>query len=712
MKFPDRSKVRSRPALHVETLVLLAAAFLMLVGNGPFWRAALAGRPAGEPGTWLFAAAVFTAFTALYFAAAAVVAYRHTAKPLLTVLFMMSAAAGYYMDRYGVYFDRAMLRNVFATNYKEASELLGWDLLAYLFAFGVVPSAVVWWFEFKRRPLRRALAIRVGCIVLALVAGIASLLLVFADFASLMRNHKEVRHLLTPGNLIAASAGNAWGRAKRPDQPKTPIGTDAKLGPAWQARTRPTLFVLVVGETARAQNFSLNGYARPTNPRLSSLDVINYPHAQACGTSTEVSLPCMFSSFGRRNYDEEKILTHESLLHVLARAGFKVLWRDNQSGCKGVCDGLPAEQLDHAKVDALCSEGQCLDEVLIHGMEGVLRDTRGNLFVVMHQLGSHGPAYFKRYPAVFKRFTPACETEDLRHCTQAEIVNAYDNSLLYTDFMLGKLIDFLDKAQATHDTAMLYVSDHGESLGESGLYLHGVPYSIAPDVQRNVPFVMWLSPSFRRDFQIGQKCLRGRSGPAGQPRQPVPFPAGRARRADRRVRHEHGPVRAVPRPDGRRLTSVSLRCGCGDREQHPGHQPAGRRVAQHDLRVVALRHRLDDRQAQAAAVRAGCGRAAIEPVEHAVTLGRRDARPAVVHLQAGARAIEPRGDVHLAAARRVAQRVLDQVVQQDDQLLPVAGHGHRLRGGRAQVDAQIVRAGAEARHRVARRARPGPRIRS
>jgi lipid A ethanolaminephosphotransferase len=197
---------------------------------------------------------------------------------------------------------------------------------------------------------------------------------------------------------------------------------------------------------------------------------------------------------------------------VLARAGFKVLWRDNQSGCKGVCEGLATEQLDAAAIDGLCEEGQCLDEVLLRGMEGIVRDRQGNLFVVMHQLGSHGPAYFKRYPAGLKRFQPACESEDLRVCTGEQIVNAYDNSLLYTDQFLGKVIDFLQRAQQTHDTAMLYVSDHGESLGEGGLYLHGMPYPIAPDVQKNVPFLMWLSPAFRDSFRISQDCMRARAG--------------------------------------------------------------------------------------------------------------------------------------------------------------------------------------------------------
>ena len=503
-----RQPRRYRPAIRVETLVLLTAVFLITVGNGPFWRAVLADRDWGQPSTWGFTAALFVAFSALYVAAGASIASRYTVKPLLTVLLLVSAAAAYYMDRYRIYFDRAMLRNVLATNYREASELLSWKLALHLLAFGVLPSALLYWPQLKRPSLGRALGMRVVWIASALALGVGSLLLVFGDFASLMRNHKEVRYLLTPGNLVSALAGNAWGRAGRANQPKLPVGADARLGTAWSGRSRPTLFVLVIGETARARNFSLNGYERETNPELSRRGVVNFPHAQACGTSTEVSLPCMFSSLGRRHYDEERILTHESLLHVLARAGFQVLWRDNQSGCKGVCDGLPAEQLDRENVEALCAQGQCLDEVLLRGMKGIARDSQGNLFVVMHQLGSHGPAYFKRYPSAFKRFTPACESEDLRACSKAEIANAYDNSLLYTDYVLGQLIDFLDRAQATHDTAMLYVSDHGESLGEGGLYLHGMPFAIAPDVQKNVPMVMWLSPAFRRGVGLSEECMR------------------------------------------------------------------------------------------------------------------------------------------------------------------------------------------------------------
>ena len=503
-----------RPALQVETLVLVCVSFLLLAGNGPFWRAALADRSWNLAASWGFSAALFVAFAAFYFAFTALLATRLTVRPLLSVLVLCTAFASWYMSHYAIYLDRAMLRNVLATNVHEARELLVWGMVPHVLLLGVLPAVLIWWPQLKRRSLGRALAVRLGWVATALVVGMVSLLLVFADFASLMRNHREVRHLLTPGNVVAAMAGNALAGVQHSAQAKLPVGEDARLGASWQGRTRPVMFVLVVGETARSQNFSLNGYARPTNPLLAQRDVISYPHAKACGTSTEVSLPCMFSPFGRANYDENKIRAHESVLHVLARAGFKVLWRDNQSGCKGVCDGLPAEQLDRAKVEALCAEGQCLDEVLLHGMEGIARDTQGNLLVVMHQLGSHGPAYFKRYPAVFKQFVPACENENLRGCSAAEIVNAYDNSLLYTDFFLSRVIDFLESSHKQYDTAMLYVSDHGESLGEGGLYLHGMPYAIAPEVQTRVPLVMWLSPGFRGSFSINQDCLRKNAGDA------------------------------------------------------------------------------------------------------------------------------------------------------------------------------------------------------
>jgi lipid A ethanolaminephosphotransferase len=500
-----------RPELHTETLVLACAAYLMLACNLPFWRAALAGRPWDAAATWGFAAALLGSLTAAYVAAGCLVATRWNVRPLLAALVLLAAAVSYYGEHYGVFFDRHMLDNVLATHWSEARELLGLPFLRHMLLLGMVPAALLWWPRLGRRPLRRAVAVRAAWIGGAVLVTVGGLLPVFADFASLVRNHREVRHLVTPGNAVAAAAGRWLGRTARPAGPLLAVGQDARLA-ASAGQRRPTLLVVVVGETARAQNFSLNGYERDTNPELARRAVVSFTDVTACGTSTEVSLPCMFSPYGRRHYDEGSILSHESLLHVAHRAGVGVLWRDNQSGCKGVCAGLPAEQLDHAGVEGLCPEGQCLDEVLLHGLDRVLKDRDGNLLVVLHQLGSHGPAYYRRYPAAFRRYTPACEQDDLRLCTATEILNAYDNSLLYTDHFLARVIDFLQAQQQRFDTAMLYVSDHGESLGEAGLYLHGVPYPIAPSVQKHVPMVAWISPGLASSARLDVQCLRARAG--------------------------------------------------------------------------------------------------------------------------------------------------------------------------------------------------------
>ncbi|GAC1539840.1 MAG: phosphoethanolamine--lipid A transferase [Ramlibacter sp.] len=500
----------ARPTLHTETLVLLTAVYLLAACNLPFWRAALGARDWADPGTWAFFVAMFGAFTAAYVAFTLPLASRWTVRPLLAVLVLVAAALAWYMDRYAIYFDRPMLRNVVVTRWGEARELLGVRFLFHMLVFGLVPAALLWWPRLGRRTAMRAVLVRLGWIASAVLLAVGFLLPVFADFASLMRNQRQMRFLLNPGNAVAAGLAEAWDSGQRAPPASIVVGADAKVAAAAQQR-RPTLFVLVVGETARAQNFSLDGYARPTNPELAQRHVVNFSQVRSCGTSTEVSLPCMFSPFGRRAYDADAIASHESVLHVLRRAGIGVLWRDNQTGCKDVCAGLETQDMAELAGPQQCPGGSCFDEALLHGLEQLLAQSQGNQVVVLHQLGSHGPAYDKRYPDAFRRFTPACAHDELRQCSQAEIVNAYDNTILYTDHVLGRLIDLLAAQEQRFDTAMLYVSDHGESLGESGLYLHGVPFAIAPDVQTHVPMVAWISPSFARSIGLDEGCLHARA---------------------------------------------------------------------------------------------------------------------------------------------------------------------------------------------------------
>lgn len=500
------SRLRNwRPEISTEALILLASVFFALVCNTLFWRSAIATNPSSMP----FAVSLFALLASVHALLFGLLIWRWNAKVLLTLLFITTAFATHYMNSYNVYLDADMLRNVLATDHKESRELMTPALLLPLLGYGLLPTLLLWRVRLRKRGWGRTLLWRLAFLVAVVVAGSAGTMLSFQNVSALMRNHREVRYLATPVNYLIALKQNFSSSSPMTKQPKLPLGTDAKAMPR-AASSKPRLLVLVVGETVRAQNWGLNGYARQTTPELAQTGVINFPDMHACGTSTEVSLPCMFSPFGRHDYDEKKIRGHQSLLHVLEHAGISTLWRDNQSGCKGVCDGLTIERLDDATKPGLCADGRCMDEILLDNLATQVRAKPGDRVVVLHQLGNHGPSYFQRYPAQFRQFAPTCDTADLGKCSRQDIVNSYDNSIRYTDHFLSRTIATL-RGLEDYDTAMIYLSDHGESLGEKGLYLHGVPYAIAPEEQTRVPMVMWFSPGFASDRGLDTSCLRQRA---------------------------------------------------------------------------------------------------------------------------------------------------------------------------------------------------------
>lgn len=495
----------------VEQLVLAASAFWALSANQLFLRAALKGHALHDPATWGYALALGVLVAAVHALVLLPLSSRWTVKPLLAALAVASALATHYMQAYGILLDPSMLRNVLHTDPAEAQEQLSWTLVPHLALYAGLPLLLLSRVRVVPRPWPRALGLRLATWLAVLAAGTAALLIVFPQLAALMRNQREVRYLITPGNVMWSVSANLVRDARGAARPREAIGLDARPGPAMAARRRPLVVVLVVGETARAANWGLAGYARQTTPELARWPVVSFTQVTSCGTSTEVSLPCMFAPVGRRDYDEARIRGSQSLLHVLDRAGVSVHWRDNQSGCKGVCAGLPFDEVSSLRLPGLCGDGRCLDEGLLHGLEDRLAHAQGSQLLVLHQLGNHGPSYFRRYPPAFARFQPACNQDDLRQCSREEIVNAYDNALLYTDHVLATLMARLQARASQVDSAVIYVSDHGESLGENRLYLHGVPYAIAPQEQTRVPMLMWLSSGTARDAGLDEACLRRRA---------------------------------------------------------------------------------------------------------------------------------------------------------------------------------------------------------
>ncbi|WP_458129516.1 phosphoethanolamine transferase [Pseudomonas sp. Z2-11] len=495
-------------AVRPEWVTLVASAFLLVGFNAILWEHLLAITAADGHGVLLciaFAVMVFCAFNLVL----TLVAFRPLLKPLLMLLFMISAGVAYFMAQYGVLIDAGMLRNFAETNATEVRDLLSLKLFGYLLLLGVLPAWLLFKtpISYRRWPRELLSKLLVGVVSAALLGGVA--LINYQGLSSLFRNHHELHLMVVPSNYIGASIGYLREQVASAKQPFITLGEDAQRNPAWQTHGRKSLTVLVVGESARAENFGILGYHRDTTPQLDKeAGLIAFTDVHSCGTETAVSVPCMFSNMGRKNYDASKAKNEEGLLDVLKRAGLEVIWRDNQSGCKGTCDRVAVQDVSNLKDPALCANSECRDEILLQGLQQFIDTLDKDTVLVLHQMGSHGPEYFKRYPKAHEHFTPVCESNALNNCSRESIVNGYDNTLVYTDHVLSTLIDLLRINQDKVDTAMLYLSDHGESLGEYNLFLHGTPYMLAPEQQKHVAMLAWFSDGYQKAFSVDTHCLQ------------------------------------------------------------------------------------------------------------------------------------------------------------------------------------------------------------
>jgi len=493
-------------------LVVLASAWIATVCNVALWRELfrLPGLSGGQAA--VISVALVLVITLATTALLSLLAWRWTLKPAITVFLLSAAFGAYFMMAYGVVIDKTMMVNTLQTDVRETRDLLNWRLLATVLVLAVLPLVLLWRQKVRRASAARQLLGNLGTLAGASVLLVLVVFLFFQSIASVMRNHTHVRYLINPLNSFYALGAIAAKPFQRDESIVLPLGEDAKLGASYSAQNKPPLLLLVLGETARSGNFSLNGYSRPTNPLLARENVVSLRNAWSCGTSTAASVPCMFSHFGREAYDSRPA-NYEGLLDVLQHAGLAVLWIDNQSGCKGVCDRVPNVNTVQLQVPGLCDSGECFDEVMLQGIDERIaalpaeRRAKG-VVVVMHQMGGHGPAYYKRSPQAVKKFLPECTDNALQSCSKEGLVNAYDNSIVYTDKLLASSIQWLKAQEARSAPALLYLADHGESLGENNLYLHGMPYGIAPDVQKRVPWITWLSPGFEQRGKLSTACLK------------------------------------------------------------------------------------------------------------------------------------------------------------------------------------------------------------
>ena len=442
----------------------------------------------------------FSLLTALFLMA---ISFGRKGRWLIAVLLIISAQAAYYMDNFGVLMDSVMIDNIIHTDSNEVKGLVNVGMVMHLLLLGVLPAWLVIRYWPTVNNISAEIKTRLLCLLLLIIALVVVVLPFTAGYTSFIREHKITRFYANPTYPVYSLI--KYAQLQLTDKQQTEMTKTANDAHFVEGSKKHELVIMVVGETARADRFSLNGYHKETNPRLAKEDIVNFTNVSSCGTSTGVSVPCMFSELGRKEYDKQKALNQENILDVLAKNGIEVLWRDNNSDSKGVATRVRYEDFKTPTHNPVC-EGECRDIGMLSGLDAYIASKKGkDIMIVLHQMGNHGPEYYRRYPKAFAKFQPMCMTGELRDCTEEEVNNSYDNAILYTDYFLSEVIQFLKKYDSDYEAAMLYVSDHGESLGEHGVWLHAAPYMMAPKAQTHVPAILWLGQHF--DYNISQVAV-------------------------------------------------------------------------------------------------------------------------------------------------------------------------------------------------------------
>lgn len=402
---------------------------------------------------------------------------RRVGRVLVGLCHGISTTCTYYVISYKTMMDDSMLSNFFNTRPEEALPFMTFPFVACVLILGILPmiwiiGAKVNYGSWKRFGI--SIGSSLGASLLIILCNINQTLWI--------GNHDtELGGLLMPWSYIVNTARLASQHASA-NREETPLPDATILNGEKRA------VVLVIGESARKANCSLYGYGRETNPLLSQLEDLHVFNAVSNATYTTAGVKSILE---HKASDE----LFEILPNYLYRHGVRVQWRTTNWG------EPPVHVPEYLKREDLAAMYPDVDDrydgVLLAGLrETIESSSEDKVLIILHTNTGHGPAYCNRYPSEFELYSPVCDNVEQAAKAPQELINAYDNTMVYTDFLLNSIIDTL-KGITDRSCAMLYISDHGESLGENNLYMHGVPIKVAPKEQYEIPCFLWLTPGYR-----------------------------------------------------------------------------------------------------------------------------------------------------------------------------------------------------------------------
>ena len=500
-------KFKSKLEIKSHWLILMTGLYFVFVLNCSFWNFILNNLKITDFSTLFFAISLPVFILAPLYILFNLLLVPYAAKPLLMFFILISSATNYFMYALGMHIDLDMVRNVFETSVRETTDLITFSCLTWVFMTGIIPATLIAITKINYQPWKKEMSGRLARICVALLIAVGLTAVSYKEYVSFWRNNREVRKIINTINYTYSTV-RYFQSQYREDREFKQIDQNASLVPFEDPAF--TVLIIIIGETARANNFSLYGYEKETNPLLKNQDIVRFNEVTSCGTSTAVSVPCMFSHLKRDDFDVANAKYEGSLLDIMQTAEYRVLYRGNNDGCKGICDRVEVQEMKRINNPKYYGGKYCHDEALLDGLPEILAEIKQDTVIVLHMIGSHGPAYRERYPDRFKKFTPTCDTSNIQNCTREEIVNTYDNTILYTDYIVSSAIDMLKK-HPEYESGLIYLSDHGESLGENNVYLHGFPYKLAPIEQKRIPMILWMSKTMQKWDYVEYDCMKKES---------------------------------------------------------------------------------------------------------------------------------------------------------------------------------------------------------
>ena len=400
----------------------------------------------------------------------------------IAIILVIASLSAFFINNDSIVFSRTLIKTIFVASVNEAMANFHYKIVIYFVLLGLLPIILLFTKVSIQKPIKTGKRSFPFSILMLIFIGVSYIFFQKEWIAIIIKHRSNLIAYDPVESIIEAGIGEIVYKILDKKHQIEPLTNKHSFK---REEKEELTVVLIIGESARSDRFGVLGYEKNTTPLLSSLNDLYAFKASACATLTLKAVPCMLSPLNASNFELDAEMGFAT--DVFNKYNFETSLISTNDVRR--TDSLIAYIYNSFK-NSYSYPGQ-IDEVALPKLTTEINKS-GNKFIVFHSYGSHFQ-YQDRYPKEFEILKPACN-KAVYDCSKEEINNVYDNTIIYTDYIINEIIKKLKDKNAI----LFFVSDHGQSLGEYGIYKHGIPVAFAPQAQIDVPFFVWQSEKFKQ----------------------------------------------------------------------------------------------------------------------------------------------------------------------------------------------------------------------